>query len=131
MIRRSRRLALSFGLLFGLGLTARPSSRSGIAFERFDANKDGKVTRDEVPERLRERFDAIDANKDGTISPRSSGRPRRVATAGVPGGPLPQLPPGVKVEKDIPYAGTTNPRQTLDLLLPEKPRRATSRCRWW
>ncbi len=27
----------------------------------------------------------------------------------------------MKVEKDIPYAGTKNPRQTLDLLLPVKP----------
>jgi acetyl esterase/lipase len=28
----------------------------------------------------------------------------------------------VKVEKDIPYAGTTNPRQTLDLLVPKAPK---------
>src|SRR6185312_4709411 len=36
------------------------------------------------------------------------------------GGPSsPTLPEGVRVEKDISYAGTKNPRQTLDLLLPE------------
>lgn len=33
----------------------------------------------------------------------------------------PRLPDGVRGEFDIPYAGTDNPRQTLDLLLPEKP----------
>ena len=32
----------------------------------------------------------------------------------------PQLPEGVTLHADIPYAGTNNPRQTLDLLLPEK-----------
>jgi acetyl esterase/lipase len=35
-------------------------------------------------------------------------------------GPV-RVPEGVKVERDIPYAGTANPRQTLDLYLPEKP----------
>lgn len=29
------------------------------------------------------------------------------------------LPEGVRLEKDLPYAGTRNPRQTLDLLLPK------------
>jgi acetyl esterase/lipase len=31
------------------------------------------------------------------------------------------VPDGVRVERDIPYAGTTNPRQTLDLYLPRSP----------
>jgi acetyl esterase/lipase len=31
----------------------------------------------------------------------------------------PALPAGVRIERDIPYAGTKDPRQTLDLLLPE------------
>ncbi len=38
-------------------------------------------------------------------------------------GAAPHLPDGVRLEKDIPYAGTKNPRQTLDLMLP---RSATS-----
>ncbi len=37
------------------------------------------------------------------------------------GNPQPTVPEGVRVEKDIPYAGTKNPRQTLDLLLPKTP----------
>ncbi len=32
------------------------------------------------------------------------------------------LPENVRIEKDIPYAGTQNPRQTLDLLLPRAPK---------
>ncbi len=37
-------------------------------FERFDANKDGKLTKKEVPERLWERLSAADANKDGAVT---------------------------------------------------------------
>jgi acetyl esterase/lipase len=33
-----------------------------------------------------------------------------------------KLPEGVKVEADIPYAGTDNPRQRLNLLLPKTPK---------
>ncbi len=36
------------------------------------------------------------------------------------GGQL-RLPDTIRVEKDIPYAGTNNPAQTLDLLLPTNP----------
>jgi acetyl esterase/lipase len=85
----------------------------GNPFDRYDANKDGKVTRAEVPDRLRERFDSIDANKDGTITAEEQ---RSYLTTG-PGGRG-----GVKVEQDIAYAGTKNPRQTLDLLLPASPK---------
>lgn len=31
------------------------------------------------------------------------------------------LPDGVRIVRDVPYAGTDNPRQTLDLLLPSEP----------
>jgi acetyl esterase/lipase len=37
--------------------------------------------------------------------------------AGAPSSPT--LPENVRIERDIPYAGTRSPRQTLDLLLPE------------
>jgi acetyl esterase/lipase len=33
----------------------------------------------------------------------------------------PAVPDGVRAELDVPYAGTTNPRQRLDLYLPKKP----------
>jgi acetyl esterase/lipase len=104
-------LCLSFCLLGLSSLQAQPPG--GNPFDRFDSNKDGKVTRDEVPERLRERFDSIDANKDGIITPEEQ---KAFLAAGGP------ARGEVKVEKDIPYAGTTNPAQTLDLLLPKAPK---------
>ncbi len=38
-----------------------------MMFERSDANKDGKLTGDEIPERMRERLNMIDTNGDGSI----------------------------------------------------------------
>ena len=44
-------------------------SRRGGGFDvmRFDENKDGKVTKEEVPERMRSFFDRLDPNNDGSI----------------------------------------------------------------
>jgi hypothetical protein len=49
------------------------------------------------------------------------------AALGTPGsaqqpGRGPKLPDNVKLEADIPYAGTDNPRQRLNLLLPRMPK---------
>lgn len=35
--------------------------------QRLDKNKDGKLSKDEVPERMVQAFDRIDANKDGSL----------------------------------------------------------------
>ena len=40
----------------------------GNMFERFDANKDGKLSGDEIPERMRRMMDQLDTDKDGAIS---------------------------------------------------------------
>lgn len=48
----------------------------------------------------------------------ASGQPPSAA----PGPSPPTLPEDVRIEKDINYAGTQNPRQTLDLVLPRAPR---------
>ncbi len=95
-------------------------------FDRWDRNGDGKLTRDELPERLRPNFDRVDADGDGVISRqehlavmkrRQSGAKQR------PAQPKPtRTPPGVRIHRDIPYAGTDNPRQCVDLLLPERPK---------
>jgi Ca2+-binding EF-hand superfamily protein len=37
-------------------------------FSRLDANKDGKLSKDEMPERLRENFARLDSNGDGFVS---------------------------------------------------------------
>lgn len=44
-------------------------SRRGRGFDimRFDENKDGKVSKEEVPERMRSFFDRMDPNNDGSI----------------------------------------------------------------
>jgi Ca2+-binding EF-hand superfamily protein len=41
---------------------------AGRMFEEWDTNGDGKVTKAEMPERMRERFTEGDTNKDGWIS---------------------------------------------------------------
>jgi Ca2+-binding EF-hand superfamily protein len=55
---------------------ASPAAR---LLEQFDKNKDGYLDRDEVPERIKGRFDQIDANSDGKLSgeelARVAGRP--------------------------------------------------------
>jgi collagen type III alpha len=38
-------------------------------FKRLDKNGDGKITRDEAPDRMAENFDKIDKNGDGAITP--------------------------------------------------------------
>lgn len=37
-------------------------------FDRQDANKDGKLSKDEASERMRENFDQMDTDKDGAVS---------------------------------------------------------------
>ncbi len=112
-------------LLFCTGIaSAQPPG--GSPFDQFDRNKDGKLSRDEMPEFVRERFDEIDKNKDGFVSREedqaflSQMRPGPGGRGG-PGGRF-AVPDSIKVEKNIPYAATNNPRQILDLYLPKTPR---------
>jgi acetyl esterase/lipase len=91
-------------------------------FTQWDNNKDGKLTREELPERNRKNFARVDTDKNGFISLKehldfvrglARNRPQARALQ------------GVMIEKNIAYAGTDNRRQALDLALPEK--RATDR----
>jgi len=79
-------------------------------FLDWDKNKDGKLTKDELPAALQANFEKVDLNKDGSISPEEDAK--------VPGGRL----DGVKVDRDVPYAADKNPRHTLDLYRPEYPK---------
>lgn len=47
---------------------ARPEGQPGPFFQRLDRNGDGKISRDEAPDQLKERFNMLDTNGDGTIS---------------------------------------------------------------
>ncbi len=55
----------------------------------FDADGDGRVTRDELPERMRQRFDRMDDNGDGAIDAGeaqvAAKRMRRSREGGPPG----------------------------------------------
>lgn len=92
-------------------------------FDRWDVNQDGKLGPEELPEPLRKNFDRVDTNKDGFISREEDAGLRRNLPQGQKGqGPkgAPRLAEGVKKVADLDYAGSGNPRQALDLYLPEK-----------
>jgi acetyl esterase/lipase len=86
-------------------------------FNEWDKNSDGKLSLEEVPGPLRKNFARIDADQDGFISREEDAKVER--KPGNPGGNGPAAPEGVKTLADIDYAGSANPRQMLDLYLPE------------
>ena len=50
--------------------SVRPRRRSWLNwFRRLDRNQDGRITRGEMPDRLRERLGKADANGDGAVTP--------------------------------------------------------------
>lgn len=55
-------------------------------FERSDANKDGKLTKDELPERMRDRFERLDTDKDGSVTLEEFRANMRAAFGGGGGG---------------------------------------------
>jgi len=102
-------------MLVALASAAMAQQRSpeGL-FKRWDKNGDGKLVPAEVPQGAQRNFKRADANGDGSISLAEHlqlfKRPPKALGATA----------GVKVLRDLPYAGTKNPRQMLDLMLPEK-----------
>ncbi len=92
-----------------------PAQETSEPFRRLDRNKDGQLTKDEFSGKL---FELLDANQDGVVSTEEDvAHSRRQPAA--PGQP-PKLPETVQAQLDLPYAGTDNPRQRLDLYLPAK-----------
>jgi acetyl esterase/lipase len=93
--------------------------KAAIMFEKVDLNQDGKISREELPERLRANFDRADADKDGGISKaehiaaltRMAGQAKKSGAR--------QIPADIEAFLDLPYADTDNPRQKLDLFLPK------------
>ena len=82
-------------------------------FNRLDRNQDGQLTKDEFSGPL---FQRIDANNDGVITAEEDRAfVRRRAAAGQAAGA--SVPDTVRAELDVPYAGTDNPRQRLDMYL--------------
>ena len=106
-----------------------PTATAEEMFRRWDKDGNGKLAPDEIPPGLRPNFERIYQDKDGFLSPAEQGEAHRRwlrnnAAKGNP--PIQQpLPDGIEFKPDLPYAGTDNPRQKLDLYLPKK--RATDK----
>lgn len=87
------------------------------AWEALDKNKDGKVTLDEPHPFLAAVMKGSDLDGDGSIS-----LAEYVDFDLDPGGAGRQpLSANVKLSADIAYAGTSDPRQRLDIYLPKRP----------
>ena len=109
-------------LVIAVCVAQRPSPASAQeqnqAFQRWDVNGDGRLTRDELPAQARGNFDRADADGDGFISPeedrefRDRNRSPRA----------PRIPDSIRLIADVSYADGDNPRQTLDVLLPKVPK---------
>ena len=104
-------------------------------FRRLDANQDGKLSPEEAPPAQRTNFARIDKDGDGFLSPDEhravferwrqglANRPPAGAdpAAAPPAAAAPGrgVPGDIDLKADLPYAGTDNARQRLDLLLPK------------
>ncbi|MEM9281021.1 MAG: alpha/beta hydrolase fold domain-containing protein [Verrucomicrobiota bacterium] len=92
-------------------------------FDNWDKNKDGKLSRDELPPQAQRNFDRADANGDGSISREEDQAFRSRAgmgNGGSPGKGGGKGGPEVDAKKhlNLSYADNDNPRQTVDLYLP-------------
>ncbi|MEQ1842980.1 MAG: alpha/beta hydrolase fold domain-containing protein, partial [Verrucomicrobiales bacterium] len=93
-------------------ISALPVSAQG-RFQEWDLNKDGRLSREELPEPLRRNFARADRDGDGFISADEDAAMRRQGAAAPP-----PLPAGVEIKTGLDYTGAGNPRQMLDLYLP-------------
>jgi acetyl esterase/lipase len=101
-----------------------PDDRADRLWKRWDRNGDGRLTPEELPEGVRRNFDRVDRDGDGVIS-REEHRAVAARRRRQPDRKPPDLSrqwPNVEATYDVPYAGTDNPRQRLDLYLPKERR---------
>lgn len=74
-------------------------------FERLDANKDGKLSKEEPPQPLQQAFARLDANSDGSLSPAElvRGGMQVMQRPGAPGTPPPGQPgaPGMQPPQQL------------------------------
>jgi len=90
-------------------------------FDRWDKNGDDKLVLEELPPGLQANFKRFDGNADGFISREEDAKGGRAPSPGTRPSGAGGSPEGVKKLADLDYAATGNPRQMLDLYLPEKP----------
>ena len=112
----------TFVLFVAATMNAVHGQAKRTAFDRWDKNGDGKLTREELPVNAKPNFDRADSNKDGFISrqedTRFRSKSRKPADKRTPREQ--QANASLRIETDIAYADTDNPRQTLNLILPAK-----------
>ena len=89
-------------------------------FDRWDRDGNGRLTKAELPPALQKNFDRIDRNGDGHISRQEDAAVRnRAQQVSGQGRRQAKLPEGFEKISDLDYSGAGNPRQMLDLFLPE------------
>jgi acetyl esterase/lipase len=86
------------------------------AWQALDANHDGKVTLAEIPPALAYALKLNDHDRDGVISLAEYADYDRDPN----GEAQTPLPANVRMDADVAYAGTKDPRQTLDIYRPKQ-----------
>lgn len=90
----------------------------GREFSNWDRDQNGRLSRDELPQRLRGNFARADADGDGFVS--IVEHIRMIDGGPVGRRPIPRVPDNVTLQLNLPYARPENPRQMLDLMLPKQ-----------
>tara|TARA_R110002072_G_scaffold302710_2_gene487670 strand:- start:196750 stop:197883 length:1134 start_codon:yes stop_codon:yes gene_type:complete len=89
-------------------------------FDAWDKDRDGKLTREELPPNIRRNFEKADTDKDGFISRKEDSAFRRRSENRENQSRRGPAYANIDIKNDLAYAGTDNPRQKLDLYLPKK-----------
>ncbi len=103
-------LLFSMTMVMGGGMRAQEVSEP---FKRLDRNHDGRLTKDEFSGAL---FERIDTNNDGIVTAEED---RAFARNRSGQQQNPRVAEAVDALLGVPYAGTDNPRQKLDLYFPK------------
>lgn len=113
-------IALTAVVLVNPALAQQQNRQGNNAFKEWDANGDGRVSREEIPPSKADVFKRVDTNGDGFISRQEDtayrNRRRGQNTAANRG---PQLPDGIKFTPDITYATIEDRELKLDLYAPK------------
>ena len=107
-------------LTFCLFILTVPLFAQRPLFESWDKDRDERLSRAELPERIRGNFDRVDRDQDGWISRKEHTAFMQRDRAKPPEQKqVNRLPDGLELVSDLSYADNENLRQTLDLILPK------------